>query len=52
MENPMNKWMIWGAQPYFWKHPYKGFGFGHLKTQGYENHKNPGKHVGFGGMRI
>ena len=23
MENhPMNKWMIWGAHPYFWKHPY------------------------------
>ena len=21
MENPMNKWMIWGAHPYFWKHP-------------------------------
>ena len=21
MENPMNKWMIWGY-PYFWKHPY------------------------------
>ena len=21
MENPMNKWMIWGYQ-YFWKHPY------------------------------
>ena len=21
MENPMNKWMIWGAH-YFWKHPY------------------------------
>ena len=21
-ENPMNKWMIWGAHPYFWKHPY------------------------------
>ena len=20
MENPMNKWMIWGAHPYFWKH--------------------------------
>ncbi len=20
--NPMNKWMIWGAHPYFWKHPY------------------------------
>ena len=19
--NPMNKWMIWGAHPYFWKHP-------------------------------
>ena len=19
---PMNKWMIWGAHPYFWKHPY------------------------------
>ena len=18
----MNKWMIWGAHPYFWKHPY------------------------------
>ena len=18
MENPMNKWMIWGAHPYFW----------------------------------
>ena len=23
MENPMNKWMIWGAHPYFWKHPYE-----------------------------
>ena len=22
MEKPMNKWMIWGAHPYFWKHPY------------------------------
>ncbi len=22
MENPMNKWMIWGAHPYIWKHPY------------------------------
>ncbi len=22
MENPMNKWMIWGAHPYFGKHPY------------------------------
>ena len=22
MKNPMNKWMIWGAHPYFWKHPY------------------------------
>ena len=22
MENPMNKWMIWGAHPYFWKHLY------------------------------
>ncbi len=22
METPMNKWMIWGAHPYFWKHPY------------------------------
>ena len=21
MENPMNKWMIWGY-PYFWKQPY------------------------------
>ncbi len=21
MENPMNKWMIWGVFPYFWKHP-------------------------------
>ena len=21
MENPMNKWMIWGY-PYFWKHPH------------------------------
>ena len=21
MENPMNKWMTWGAHPYFWKHP-------------------------------
>ena len=21
MENPMNKWMIWGYH-YFWKHPY------------------------------
>ena len=21
MENPMNKWMIWGY-PYFWKHLY------------------------------
>ena len=21
MENPINKWMIWGY-PYFWKHPY------------------------------
>ena len=21
MEHPMNKWMIWGAHPYFWKHP-------------------------------
>ena len=20
-KNPMNKWMIWGYQPYFWKHP-------------------------------
>ena len=20
MENPMNKWMIWGVFPYFWKH--------------------------------
>ena len=20
--NPMNKWMIWGAHPYFWKYPY------------------------------
>ena len=20
-ENPMNKWMIWGVCPYFWKHP-------------------------------
>ena len=19
---PMNKWMIWGAHQYFWKHPY------------------------------
>ena len=24
MENPMNKWMIWGAHPYFWKHPSYG----------------------------
>ncbi len=23
MENPMNKWMIWGAHPYFWKHPFR-----------------------------
>ena len=22
MENPMNKWMIWGYH-YFWKHPYR-----------------------------
>ena len=22
MENPMNKWMIWGY-PYFWKHPFR-----------------------------
>ena len=22
MENPMNKWMIWGVFPYFWKHPH------------------------------
>ena len=22
MENPMNKWMIWGFSHYFWKHPY------------------------------
>ena len=23
MENPMNKWMIWGGFPIiFWKHPY------------------------------
>ena len=22
MENPMNKWMIWGKKPYFLKHPY------------------------------
>ena len=21
-KNPMNKWMIWGVFPYFWKHPY------------------------------
>ena len=21
MDNSMNKWMIWGAHPYFWKHP-------------------------------
>ena len=21
MEKPMNKWMIWGVFPYFWKHP-------------------------------
>ena len=20
MENPMNKWMIWGAHPYYWTH--------------------------------
>ena len=26
MENPMNKWMIWGVFPYFWKHPYLGGG--------------------------
>ncbi len=26
MENPMNKWMIWGYH-YFWKHPHAGFVF-------------------------
>ncbi len=28
---PQEKWMIWGAHPYFWKHPYKHFG--HFKYQ-------------------
>ncbi len=37
METPMNKWMIWGAHPYFWKHPYGESLF--------YNHANPDLHV-------
>ena len=25
MENPMNKWKIWGGHLYFWKHPFINF---------------------------
>ena len=31
MENPMNKWMIWGVFPYFWKHPFGREGLFHLQ---------------------
>ncbi len=34
MENPMNKWMIWGYHC-FWKHPYRGF------TQLYRDYNKP-----------
>ena len=30
MENPMNKWIIWGYH-YFWKHPYSEVGSGTLR---------------------